>query len=820
MSPLPDSARWHALDAALGELLELEPAERPAWFAAHCTGRPDFALELARLLQCADDEGLLERLHQPALLARAFDGHVEGERIGEWQLLRRIGMGGMADVFLAARDSGGVRQFAALKRMATGLGSPELRTRFARERDILARLSDARIARYFDGGIADDGRPWLAMERVEGLPIDRHCEQHRLPLRARLALFREVCGAVAHAHRHLVVHRDIKPSNVLVSEEGQVKLLDFGIAKALEEGDGGSTGATLRLLTPRYASPEQLRGEAASTATDVFLLGLLLHELLVGRRPFARHEEDPFALERALREEEAPRLSDALSERLRETPGAAPPVRARELRGDLERIAALALRKDPARRYPSVERLDEDVARFLQGRPIAAHGDAFGYRFGKWLSRHRLAGAALAVALLVALGSAATLLRQNRIVGEQRDRARASAAQAEAVRDFLLGLFAEADPAKALGAKLSVGAVLERGSARVADGFETQPRVRAEMLQTIGVAWHGLGDHARARALLSEAVVLRRQWPQAGADLARSLAALAAVERDDSRLEQGIALAREALLHAGDDPQARALALNELGVGLLLRDTDLDAARLALGDAITAFHAWTAPDPQRIAIAQGNLAAVDLGQGRLDAAEAGFAGAIEVLAPRLGDVHPEVTALLYNLARLQERRGEFALAEANFTRVLAAETRVYGAGHPDVAIDRTRLAYVQAARGDHEAAERGFAQALQVLRAKLPADHKRIAENLMGYAESLVERGHASQAEPLAAEAIAILAHHFADDDWRVADARRIQSRAWLRLHRTDEAIAQLQRVGPALLAQPPPLPQRYRAALAEATAR
>ena len=817
MTPLPDSARWRELDQALGELLELEPAARPDWLAAHCAGRPDLAAELSRLLERAGGEGLLERIDSPALLAHAFEQGIEGTRIGEWRLLHRIGTGGMAEVFLAARDSGGVRQVAALKRMASGLGSSELRTRFARERDILARLTDARIARYFDGGIAEDGRPWLAMERIEGLPIDVHCERHRLPLHARLVLFREVCGAVAHAHRHLVVHRDIKPSNVLVSDEGQVKLLDFGIAKALESGGEESTLATLRLLTPRYASPEQLRGEAASTATDVFLLGLLLHELLTGRRPFARHEEDSFALERALREDDAPRLAEALAARLREAPEAAPPIRPRELRGDIERIVALALRKDPARRYSSVERLDEDIARLLEGRPVAARGDAFAYRLRKWLGRHRLAGAALVLAMLVAMVSAGLLVRQNHIVGEQRDRARFAAAQAEAVRDFLLGLFAEADPAKALGGTLSVGAVLDRGSVRVADGFPAQPRVRAELLQTIGVAWHGLGNHARARDLLSAAVALRRQWPDARADLARSLAALAAVERADSHLDEGIALAREALSQAGDDAPARALALNELGVGLLLRDQDLDAARRALTDAISAFRAWSTPDPLRIAIAQGNLAAVDLGQGRLDAAEEGFAGALDVLAPRLGDVHPEVTALLYNLARLQERRGEYASAETHFTRVLAAETRVFGADHPDVAIDRTRLAYVQAARGNHEGAERGFAEALQVLRAKLPPDHKRIAENLMGYAESLLERGDAGTAEPLASEAISILVRHFADDDWRIADARRIQARAWLRLQREDEAAAQLQRIGAVLLAQPSPLPERYRAALAEA---
>src|SRR5262249_46217885 len=210
------------------------------------------------------------------------------------------------------------------------------------------RLSDARIARYFDGGIAADGRPWLPMEYVEGLPIDRHCAEHRLPLQERLRLFRDVCGAVAHAHRHLVVHRDIKPSNVLVSRDGQVKLLDFGIAKPIATGDGEATQATARLLTPRYASPEQLRGEPASTATDVYLLGLLLYELVAGRRPFAAHEGDAFVLERALREDDPPRPSDAMPSE---------PIAARELRGDIDRIVLLALRKDPAARYSSVERL-------------------------------------------------------------------------------------------------------------------------------------------------------------------------------------------------------------------------------------------------------------------------------------------------------------------------------------------------------------------------------------------------------------------------------------------------------------------------------
>ncbi len=414
---------------------------------------------------------------------------------------------------------------------------------------------------------------------------------------------------------------------------------------------------------------------------------------------------------------------------------------------------------------------------------------------------------------------AVLLAHQNRLVAEQRDHARNAAAQASAVRDFLLDLFSEADPSKALGEKLSIGAVLEKGSARIADGFADQPRVRAEMLHTIGVAYHALGNHARARELVGQAVGLRRQWPNASIDLSRSLSELAAIERDDSHLEASIAFAREAGTLAGDDVHARALALNVLGVGLLMHDQDLAAARKALDEALATYRAWPTPDPVRIAVAQGNRAAIDLTDGRLDEAENGLTEAVAALSPRLGDVHPEVTALLYNLARLEERRGKFVEAEAHFRRVLAAETQVLGADHPDVAIDRTRLAYVLAERGHPVEAERNFAAALGVLRDKLPADHKRIAENLMGYAETLVVLDRAAEAEASINEAIGILGKHFEKDDWRVAEARRVQARAWLRLDRRTDALAQLEKIGPILLAQATPIPERYRDSLLEAQA-
>jgi eukaryotic-like serine/threonine-protein kinase len=815
VSRLPDSDRWRRLDAALREVLELGPEARALWIATHCSAKPELAAELRRMVEYADQDGPLERVGHSAMLADALAALSGGDaRIGEWLLLRRIGTGGMAEIFLAERERGGVHQRAALKLMAGGLSSPELRARFTRERSVLARFSDARIARYFDGGIADNGRLWFAMEYVEGRPIDRHCVEHRLTLRERLALFRDVCGAVAHAHRHLVIHRDIKPSNVLVSNDGQVKLLDFGIAKALE-ADDGMTRTSARVLTPHYASPEQLRGEPASTVTDVFQLGLLLYEMIADCRPFAEHESDSFLLERALREDDPPLPSSVLALERRARSGQ-PAISAREVRGDLDRIVLLALRKDPVARYSSVERFDDDIARFLAGQPVAARGDAISYRLRKWLARHRIAAAALTGALLVAIVYSFLLIHQNHLIADQRDHARSAAAQAAAVKDFLLDLFNEADPARTLGEKLSVGAVLEKGSARIANGFDSQPRIRAEMQLTIGSAYHALGNFSRARELLEQTVALRRQWPDANADLARSLTALAAVERDDSHLDRSIELSREAVDQSGTDLHARALALNELGVGLLMRDQDLHAARLALDEALAVYRQWSEPDAVRIAIAQGNHAAIDLGEGKLDAATAGFKAAVDVLAPRLGDMHPEVTALLYNLARVEERAGKLNEAELHFNRVIAAETRVLGADHPDVAIDRTRLAYVQSEQGHYEIAEATFFEALAALRAKLPADHKRIAENLMGYAEVLIGRGRNAEAASGIDEAIAILRKHFEDDDWRIAEARRIQARVWQRQGRMVQALALLRQSETILLAQPSPYPERYRAALAE----
>jgi tetratricopeptide (TPR) repeat protein len=403
--------------------------------------------------------------------------------------------------------------------------------------------------------------------------------------------------------------------------------------------------------------------------------------------------------------------------------------------------------------------------------------------------RHRLASAAAAAAIAVALVSAVVLLRQNASVRAQRDAARTEAAKSAAIRDFLVELFEQADPAKAEGEKLSIGKVLDSGGERIASAFTTQPRVRAEMLHTLGRVYHALGSQARAPGLLEHAIALQRGFGDDTASLARSLTELGAVERDDSRLDRALEFAREAVSVAGDDPLAAAPALHGLGIALSMRDAGDYSEGVAVFDrAINAYRNASPPDALAIAEAQADRAGLHLHLGRVDEAEAAFRDSLEVMAPRLGDHAPDVTAVLYNLARLQEQRGEYAPAAANFARVIAAETRVFGAESVDVAIDRTRLAYVQHEQGEQAAAATTFATALAVLRAKLPADHKRIAENLMGYAETLLELQRVDEGTRAIDEALRILSTHFPADDWRIAEAQRVQARGWHAAGRREDA--------------------------------
>jgi serine/threonine protein kinase len=415
----PAARRWRRLDQLFGEASEIPAPDREEWLRALPPEDQPLAAELRSLLLAHDRGGdfLAAAVEQAE---RALGGEPEaellGKRIGAYRLVRPLGRGGMGAVYLAERADEAFRQRVAIKLLPWALATAESRHRFLLERQTLARLEHPHIARLLDGGETADGLPYLVMEYVDGEPIDRFCQVHDLDLGRRLRLFREVCGAVEHAHRNLVVHRDLKPGNILVTAAGAVKLLDFGIAKLLPGAETDETVprtvAGRLLLTPLFASPEQVRGEPVTTATDVYALGLLLFRLLVGAHPYRFATESPVEVVRVVCDQPPPRPSVAAAAG---TAGLSLPALRRRLRGDLDNIVLKALRKEPERRYASVEALSGDLRRHLEQLPVRARPDTPGYRAAKFARRHRVGlGAAVLIAASLLGGMLATV-REARI---------------------------------------------------------------------------------------------------------------------------------------------------------------------------------------------------------------------------------------------------------------------------------------------------------------------------------------------------------------------------------------------------------------------
>ena len=425
--------RWAQVQALFHEALESVPAERAAFLLRACAGDLALQRDVESLLAADDRAG--EFIEQPAVAFVPrhdldFDA-VIGRRIGAYRLVREIGRGGMGAVYLAIRDDEAYCKEVALKLLERGMATHFFVSRFRQERQILARLDHPNIAHLIDGGTTDDCLPYLIMEHVEGTPLDRYCDEHRLPTSARLTLFLPVCAAVHYAHQHLVVHRDLKPAHILVTSDGTPKLLDFGIAKLLDPGesdwDAGRTATSERMMTPDYASPEQIRGEPATTATDVYALGVLLFRLLTGRRPYRLTTGRPEELARAICEQEPEKPSAVVSAAGGVHPcGISPDKLRRRLAGDLDTIVLKAMRKEPERRYASVEQLAEDIRRHLDGRPVMARPDMAWYLVGKFAWRHRVGvGAAVMVALTLLAGvfatvSEARVARAERATAERR----------------------------------------------------------------------------------------------------------------------------------------------------------------------------------------------------------------------------------------------------------------------------------------------------------------------------------------------------------------------------------------------------------------
>ncbi|MFT3663747.1 protein kinase domain-containing protein [Piscinibacter sp.] len=489
------AADWPAVSALLDELLALPPAERDSFVQALDGESARYRDTLRHLLaqsagkETADLLATLPRVALPGL----GDEPGAGQQVGPYRLLRELGAGGMGAVWLAERADGTLKRQVALKlpRLAWGAGLAE---RMARERDILAALEHPHIARLYDAGADDHGRPYLALEYVEGQPIDAYASAHGLNVRQRLELLLQVAAAVAFAHSRLVVHRDLKPSNILVTADGQARLLDFGIAKLMEGGTANETQLTRqagRALTLAYASPEQIKGEAIGTASDVYSLGVVAYELLAGVRPYKLKRGSAAELEEAIAAVDPPRASDAAVD-----------AQARKaLRGDLDAILNKALKKDPAQRYATVEAFIDDVQAALASRPVKARPDGWAYRARKFVARNRAAVASAALLLAVAAVGAGSSIHQYRQTVAERDRTLSALEREQAVSAFMQSLITSID----IGRSVTAPELLERSEALLANERLSPPQ-EATVLYTIAQLHSSHGAFARAQPLIDRAV--------------------------------------------------------------------------------------------------------------------------------------------------------------------------------------------------------------------------------------------------------------------------------------------------------------------------
>jgi serine/threonine-protein kinase len=703
--------RWVRVDALLQQALDLSEQERSAFLARECGGDDSLQREVLELLDADRKAG--------AFLGGAGDAggpgavRASGERVGPYRLERLLGRGGMSSVYLAARADGAFERRVALKVLEQGAIKADWRQRFHIERQVLARLEHPLIARLLDGGTTADGCPYLVMELVEGRPIDRYCSEQDLTVRERIALLRKVCEAVAWAHRNLIVHRDLKPGNVLVTGTGEARLLDFGIAKLLEPSafdlSVEETATQLRLMSPGYASPEQITGGTITTATDVWALGVVAYEVLTGVRPFGS-PSSLSELEASRRKE--PELPSRCAEAADVQRRAA--LR-RQLRGDLDTIVLKALRAEPERRYGTAEELGADLGRYLEGLPVAARPDGLLYRAGKLVRRHALPVAMAAASLLVILSLVVGLALQAGRLRTERDKAR------EAIE--LLAEVLRQDGGKQ-GEEMTVRQALQKAEPGLRRRLADQPHLLALMLTTIGSVYHDLGSYAEARPPLEEARHLATQAGQLHEHHGAALT-LGLLEQTVGSYDRAEALYREALDVArrehGPSHQDVAAALAHLGCLAYQREKPQEGLA-PLQAAVAIFdRPGERPNYNMAAFAHASLGGVYQLLGRPDEAEGNVRRAFAIATEN--DIRPYRFILENDIATLQVGRGDFAAALDGFGRSIRGLEAEMGPKHPNTAHVRVNLCRALEKSGDLSGAVPVCRQAYADLLAAFGPEH-------------------------------------------------------------------------------------------------
>jgi len=767
-----EKRQWNKISRIFDIALTLPGSRRTTYIKHLCAGDTILESEINELLASVEASGSLldEQLRRNKALLTDLSQHLKqseaprslvGTTVGRWKVVELLGRGGMGNVYKVKLEGSDIHQQGALKILRKGLDTPENMQRFRLEKQILAGLNHPNIANMIEGGISQEGLPYLVMEYVEGKTLPEYCDKNFLNIEQRLKLFNTICTAVQYAHKNLIVHRDLKPENILVTNEGRVKILDFGIAKLLDpdlyEFKTVETRQGLRLMSLDYAAPEQFSGEKVTTSTDLYSLGMLLYELLSGLPPFDFEAKKYRSVVQIIREvpprspsQRLTQLSDTnLLSQIANNRSTRTEQLINTLKGDLDAIVLKALRKEPEERYRSADKLTDDINFYLQDKPVVARGEAANYKFKKFMIRHRTP---IAISSIFIICVSMLITYYTYQLAIERDSARFEAETATHVSDFLLSLFDASTPEFAKGDTITAEMLLSNGLKQI-NNLQDQPLLQARMLNNIGSAYQKLGLYDKAEQPLQNALLLRKKYSVPdNIEIANSLISLGLLKRHQGNIAEAESLYFEALSiqekELGNEHTAVASTLNNLGV-IHRRKGLYEEAIHYYTNALNIWENAVKPDHLEVAKTKQNMGAVLLEQEKLSQAKSVFEEALSIYIEHGGEKHPMVATIILNLAHVNKEQQNFEKAETLYRQALDIQNKVHGENSPETAITLNNLGILLAKNNRLLAAEPLLNKSLQIRRKLLGQNHPEYVASLHNLAFLYQQNKHYTKADSI-----------------------------------------------------------------------
>jgi serine/threonine protein kinase/tetratricopeptide (TPR) repeat protein len=797
-------ARWQQIHSLFKQMIDTGVGDRAARLASACGDDVALRSSVESLLEsdARREDVLLNAIGEAAeSLLQDHQDRLIGTRIGPYRVVSILGHGGMSVVYRGERDDAQYQQTVAIKVLQHATLHPRLRSRLHSERHILATLDHPSIARLIDSGDLEDGTPYLVMEHVDGESIDSYCDGRTLFIRERLELFVQVCAAVQYAHRNLIVHRDIKSSNIFLTADGAPKLLDFGIAKLLAPESLSHTLPVTRLqeriLTPENAAPEQVLGRPITTATDIYALGVLLYQLVTGRSPYRLLSYSQLQLERAICMDDPVRPSqmvvsklsgekDADRSRISDRRGLSPQRLRSRLSGDLDAIIAMAMRKEPDRRYPSVEAFADDLNRHLLGQPVRARQGDWRYSAAKFLRRYLLAVTSVAALFLGLALFAGMTLWQNHRIELARDATAQERDRAQQVSAFLVDVFSQADPFNAQGKDPTARELLDRGAEKIVGNLGMQPEVRAQLLESIGLAYRHQSLPERAIPLFEQAVAIRRQErPLDKGRVAVALANLARAMTDAGHMISAEAYLDQAVALSESGGQARATETADILVqfGSFALDAKSDPARASelFGKALNIYRSSIGNQTLQVAATLNGLADAAVWMNDYPLAEHYQREALSIFQETVSRNHPDNAVALATLGSILTQRGKYAEAEQVLNEALQIESTVFGVDNPRNAAIQADFGILYDREGDTARAIAATVSALKITRERRGAGYYTVGYYLDALADLYLKIDDLPTAESDARQALAVYAHALPARHLYVASTHQVLGEVLLR---------------------------------------